>query len=80
VETLRAKLSPRVIVLLLSIPFSCDDLFNSFLKLFALEFADEQLQQLLHLLASTIDKININITIINFEAIVFKDIKIVINF
>jgi len=66
--------------LLLSIPFSCDDLFKSFLKLFALEFADEQLQQLLHRLASTIDRINIIITIINLGNIVFKYINYYINF
>ena len=74
-ETRRAKLSPRVIVLLLSILFSCDDLSKSFLYLFALEFADEQLQQLLHLLASIIDNINIKITICNFEAIVLNILK-----
>jgi hypothetical protein len=75
VETRRAKLSPIAIVLLLRIPFSCDDLSKSFLYLFALEFADEQLQQLLHRLASIIDNASIKITNCNFEAIVFNILK-----
>jgi hypothetical protein len=67
--------------LLFSIPFSCDDLSKSFLNLFALAFCDEQLQQLSHRLASTIDSASINIiTICNLGNIVFKHAKIVINF